>query len=64
MINNMNSTDTLPPERDGAKGFGFLYHIFKMDKDENPMPQNKVESLLQYLKNVLTDNTTKNRGRE
>ena len=42
----------------------YLFHIFRMDKDENPMPQNKVESLLQYLKNVLTDNTTKNRGRE
>ncbi len=42
----------------------FLFHIFRMDKAENPMPQNRAELLLQYLKNVFMDNTTKEKGRK
>ena len=33
----------------------FLFHIFRMDKAENPMPKPQVESLMQYLKNIWTE---------
>ena len=44
----MNET----PER---KEHHFLFHIFRMDKEENPMPQNRAEPLLRYLKKVFAD---------
>ena len=31
----------------------FLFHIFRMDKAENPMPQKQAENLLRYLKSVF-----------
>ena len=39
----MNET----PER---KEHHFLFHIFRMDKAENPMPKNKAAELFQLLK--------------
>ena len=42
----------------------FLFHIFRLDKAENPMPQNQAEILLHYLKSVFMDNTTNDKGRK
>lgn len=47
-----------------AKRHHFLFHIFKMDKAENPMPQSQAETLLHYLKSVFMDNTTNDKGRK
>ena len=35
--------------------YQFLYHIFRLDMEENPMPQMRVEKLLQYLKRIFSD---------
>ena len=42
----------------------FLFHIFKMDKAENPMPQKTMEALLHYLKSVFMDNKANDKGRK
>ena len=47
-----------------TKRHHFLFHIFRMDKAENPMPQNRVEILLHYLKSVFMDNTTNDKRRK
>lgn len=31
----------------------FLYHIFRMDKAENPMPEEKKQSLLRWLQSIF-----------
>ena len=36
----------------------FLYHIFRMDKDENPMPKKHAEHMLQFLNCVIRDTET------
>lgn len=41
----------------------FLFHIFRLDKAENPMPHTRAEALLRHLKNVVTGATKKNKGR-
>lgn len=35
----------------------FLFHIFRMDKDDNPMPRIRAESLMDFLKKVFQDAT-------
>ena len=52
------------PEMRETKRHHFLFHIFKRDKAENPMPQNRAETLLHYLKSVFMDNTTNDKGRK
>lgn len=52
------------PEMREAKRHYFLFHIFKMDKAENPMPQSQAETLLHYLKSVFMDNTINDKGRK
>ena len=47
-----------------TKRHHFLFHIFRMDKAENPMPQNQATALLHYLKSVFMDNTTTDEGRK
>ena len=42
----------------------FLFHIFRMDRDENPMPRLKAESLLQYLKELFTTEPKKEKGND
>ena len=39
------------------KGRHFLFHIFRIDKEENPMPLPQANALLQFLRTVFTDNT-------
>ena len=51
------------PEMRETKRHHFLFHIFRMDKAENPMPQNQAETLLHYLKSVFMDKTT-DKGRK
>ena len=31
----------------------FLYHIFRMDKAENPMPEGKKQNLLRWLHSII-----------
>jgi len=45
-----------------TKKHHFLFHIFRMDKAENPMPKNRAEALLQYLKSVVAGVSRKNKG--
>lgn len=52
------------PEMHKPKRHHFLFHIFRMDKAENPMPRNQAETLLHYLKSVFMDNTTTDKGRK
>ena len=52
------------PEMRETKRHHFLFHIFKIDKAENPMPQNQAETLLHYLKRVFMDNTTNDKRRK
>ena len=52
------------PELHETKRHHFLFHIFRMDKAENPMPQNQAERLLHYLKSVFMDNTKNEKGRK
>ena len=52
------------PKTHENKRHHFLFHIFKMDKAENPMPQNQAENLLHYIKSVFMDNTTTDKGRK
>ena len=52
------------PELHETKRHHFLFHIFRMDKTENPMPQSRAETLLHYLKSVFMDNTTNDKGRK
>ena len=54
----------IQPEKNETKRHHFLFHIFQMDQAENPMPQNQAEALLHYLKRLLTDNTTTEKGRK
>ena len=42
----------------------FLFHIFRMDREENPMPRLKAESLLQYLKELFTTEPKKEKGND
>ena len=35
----------------------FLFHIFRLDKAENPMPENKAASLLCLIKSNFTNIT-------
>ncbi len=42
----------------------FLFHIFRLDREENPMPRSRAESLLQYLKHFLTAEPKKERGND
>lgn len=34
----------------------FLFHIFRMDKEENPMPTARAEILMKLLRSIFTDN--------
>lgn len=52
------------PEMHETKRHHFLFHIFRMDKVKNPMPQNQAETLLHYLKSVFMDNATTDKGRK
>ena len=36
----------------------YLFHIFRMDKADNPMPDNRAASLLQLLKITFLNLTT------
>ena len=40
----------------------FLFYLFKMDKNENPMPKKRADTLLQYLKQAIALGSRKNRG--
>ena len=40
----------------------FLFHIFRLDREENPMPRNKAEGLLRYLKQIFTTKPKEERG--
>ena len=40
----------------------FLFHIFRLDRAENPMPRSRAESLLQYLKQFFTNEPKKEKG--
>lgn len=40
----------------------FLFHIFRLDREENPMPRARVASLLQYLNRFFTNEPKKERG--
>ena len=40
----------------------FLFHIFRLDREENPMPRSKAEGLLRYLKQFFTNEPKKERG--
>ena len=31
----------------------FLYHIFRMDKQENPIPEGKRQRLLRWIRDIL-----------
>ena len=42
----------------------FLFHIFRLDREENPMPRNRAESLLQSLKQLFTTGPKKERGND
>ena len=42
----------------------FLFHIFRLDREENPMPRLKAESLLQCLKQLFTAEPKKERGND
>ena len=51
-------------EKRENKRHHFLFHLFEVDKAENPMPQKRAKTLLHYLKSVFTDNTTTEKGRK
>ena len=55
----MNQRDD---DADEKKRKHFLFYIFKMDKAENPMSQKNTESLLLYLKNIISDNKKNDKG--
>ena len=40
----------------------FLFHIFRMDKEEHPMPKKQADSLLVQLKTVFSDTKKKETG--
>ena len=42
----------------------FLFHIFRLDREENPMPRTRAESLLQCLKQLFTTEPRKERGND
>lgn len=42
----------------------FLYHIFRMDKAENPMPPSRAETVLQYVKRAFNDHIQNNQRRK
>ena len=42
----------------------FLFHIFRMDREENPMPLLRAESLLLYLKDLFAAGPKKERGND
>ena len=42
----------------------FLFHIFRLDREENPMPRNRAESLLQCLKQLFAAEPKKERGND
>ena len=42
----------------------FLFHIFRLDREENPMPRLKAESLLQKLQQFFTTGPKKERGND
>lgn len=48
--------------RTAKKKHHFLFYLFKMDQDENPMPKNRADTLLQYLKQAIALGSRKNRG--
>jgi hypothetical protein len=52
------------PETNKTKRHHFLFHLFKMDKAENPMPKDQAESLLSYLKSVFSDKKTTDKERK
>lgn len=35
--------------------YPFLYHIFRLDVEEHPIPQARMERLLQCLKRIFSD---------
>ena len=41
------------PAPQEEKQHHFLFHIFRMDQAENPMPPKRAESLFNYLMHVL-----------
>lgn len=51
------------PAMSEDKRHHFLFHIFRMDKEENPMPSNRADLVLQLLKSIFADNTKNNKGR-
>lgn len=44
---NQNKSETTARQRH------FLFHVFRMDKEENPMPTNQAEALLQRLRKMF-----------
>ena len=50
--------------RDERNEHHFLFHIFRLDREENPMPRHKAESLLQYLMQLFTTGPKKERGND
>ena len=51
--------DPNKPEQNG-KQHHFLFHIFRMDKAENPLPPNQAETMLQRLKKLLQNKKGEN----
>ena len=43
--------------KNNNSGHHFLFHIFRMDKEENPMPQLKAETLLNQIKLIFKTNS-------
>ena len=37
----------------------FLFHIFRMDKADNPMPANRAAAVLQAIRAILADGASK-----
>ena len=38
----------------------FLFYIFKTDKEQNPMPKTKAESLFEQIKNTFNNKPPEN----
>ena len=52
------------PEPEESRRHHFLFHIFRMDKEANPMPCDHAQVLLQYLRRMFTDTQNNKKERD
>ena len=52
------------PEHEESRRHHFLFHIFRMDKEANPMPCDHAQVLLQYLRRMFTDTQNNKKERD